>query len=77
MDAKQFTEASGINVKQAVFIVEPDHEQLTRIGDLLDAGDLHPVVEAVLPLSQAPSAYTGEVKRKLGRGKVVVAVAAQ
>jgi NADPH:quinone reductase-like Zn-dependent oxidoreductase len=64
-------------VKQAFFIVEPNHEQLTRIGDLLEAGDLHPVVDAVLPLTHASAAYTGEVRQKRGRGKLVVAVAAQ
>jgi NADPH:quinone reductase-like Zn-dependent oxidoreductase len=64
-------------VKQAFFIVEPHHEQLTRIGELLEAGDLHPVVDAVLPLAQASAAYTGEVRQRRGRGKLVVAVAPQ
>jgi len=64
-------------VKQAFFIVEPNHEQLTRIGDLLKAGDLHPVVDAVLPLTQASAAYTGEVRQRHGCGKLVIAVAAQ
>jgi NADPH:quinone reductase-like Zn-dependent oxidoreductase len=63
-------------VKQAFFIVEPHHAQLTRIGDLLEAGDLHPVVDVVLPLAQASAAYTGEVRQRRGRGKLVVAVAA-
>jgi NADPH:quinone reductase-like Zn-dependent oxidoreductase len=62
-------------VKQAFFIVEPNHEQLIRIGDLLEAGDLHPVVDAVLPLTQASAAYTGEVRERRGRGKLVVTVA--
>ena len=62
-------------VKQAFFIVEPNHEQLIRIGDLLESGDLHPVVDSVLPLAQASSAYAGEVKQRLGRGKLVVTVA--
>ena len=64
-------------VKQAFFIVEPHYEQLTWIGDLLEAGDLHPVVDAVLPLAQASAAYTEEVRQRRGRGKLVVAVAAQ
>jgi NADPH:quinone reductase-like Zn-dependent oxidoreductase len=68
---------SDDRVKQAFFIVEPNHEQLTRIGELLEAGDLHPVVDAVLPLAQASTAYTGEVRQRRGRGKLVVAVAAQ
>ena len=62
-------------VKQAFFIVEPNHQQLIRIGDLLESGALHPVVDAVLPLTQASAAYTGEVRERRGRGKLVVTVA--
>jgi NADPH:quinone reductase-like Zn-dependent oxidoreductase len=70
------SEATGDDrVKQAFFIVEPNGEQLTRIGALLEAGDLHPVVDAVVPFSEAPAAYAGEVKRRAGRGKLVVAIA--
>jgi len=64
-------------VKQAFFIVEPNHTQLTQIGSLLEAGDLRPVVDAVLPLTRASEAYTGEVRQRRGCGKLVVAVAAQ
>lgn len=64
-------------VKQAFFIVEPNHTQLTQIGSLLEAGDLQPVVDAVLPLTRASEAYTGEVRQRRGCGKLVVAVAAQ
>src|SRR5262245_34165805 len=64
-------------VKQAFFIVEPNHEQLSRIHDLLEAGDLRPMVDAVLPLTQVSAAYAGEVRQRRGRGKLVVAVAAQ
>src|SRR5262245_8195246 len=63
-------------VKQAFFIVEPHQEQLTQMGELLEAGELHPVVDAVLPLVQAAAAYTGEVRQRHGRGKLVVAGAA-
>jgi NADPH:quinone reductase-like Zn-dependent oxidoreductase len=61
-------------VKQAFFIVEPNHEQLTRIGKLLETKRLQTVVDAVLPLAQASVAYTGEVKERRGRGKLVIAV---
>jgi hypothetical protein len=64
-------------VKQAFFIVEPNREQLSRIGHMLDVGDLRMVVDAVLPLTQATVAYTGGAVQRRGRGKVVVAVAAQ
>jgi NADPH:quinone reductase-like Zn-dependent oxidoreductase len=62
-------------VKQAFFIVEPNHEQLIHIGDLLASSDLRPVVDAVLPLTQASAAYTGEIRERRGRGKLVVSVA--
>ena len=55
-------------VKHAFFIVEPHQEQLIRIGDLLEAGNLHPVVDAVLPLTQASVAYTGEVRQRRAAG---------
>ncbi|HMF49619.1 MAG TPA: NADP-dependent oxidoreductase [Candidatus Saccharimonadales bacterium] len=61
-------------VKQAFFIVEPNHEQLTRIGQMLDAGDLRTVVDAVVPLAQASAVYTGTVQQRSGRGKLVVVV---
>jgi len=64
-------------VKQAFFIVEPNHEQLTRIAKLLETGRLQTFVDAVLPLAQASAAYTGEVKERRGRGKLVIAVVAQ
>jgi len=64
-------------VKQAFFIVEANHTQLTQIGSLLEAGDLQPVVDAVLPLTLAYEAYTGAVRQRRGCGKLVVDVAAQ
>lgn len=67
---------SDERVKQAFFIVEPNQGQLTRIGELLDAGALHTVVDAVLPFDRAAAAFAGEVPSRLGRGKMVVAVAA-
>src|SRR5215510_4217647 len=68
--------ATDDRVKQAFFIVEPNHEQLTRIGKLLETGRLQTVVDGVLPLAQASAAYTGEVKERRGRGKLVIAVLA-
>jgi NADPH:quinone reductase-like Zn-dependent oxidoreductase len=62
-------------VKQAFFIVEPKQEQLLRIGELLESGDLRTEVDAVLPLGRASAAYAGEVTERRGRGKIVVTVA--
>jgi NADPH:quinone reductase-like Zn-dependent oxidoreductase len=59
--------------KQAFFIVEPNRQQLLEIGKLLEAGDLRPVVDTVLPFSQASAAFTRNIEKK-GRGKLVVTV---
>lgn len=67
---------SDERAQRAFFIVEPNREQLTRIGALLEAGDLHPVVDAVVPFSDAPAAYAGGAQRRHGRGKLVVVFAA-
>jgi len=61
-------------VKQAFFIVEPNGQQLAGIGDLLQAGHLLPVVDAVLPLHRASEAYEGKVEQRNGHGKMVVTV---
>jgi NADPH:quinone reductase-like Zn-dependent oxidoreductase len=70
-------EATDEKVKQAFFIVEPNQKQLAEIGDLLEAGQLRTVVDAVVPLSRASEAYAGGITERLARGKLVVAVAAQ
>jgi NADPH:quinone reductase-like Zn-dependent oxidoreductase len=55
-------------VKQAFFIVEPNRTELIEIGKLLDAGQLQTTVDAVVPFSQAPAAFTGAIRQRLGRG---------
>jgi NADPH:quinone reductase-like Zn-dependent oxidoreductase len=60
--------------KQAFFIVEPNHQQLAEIGNLLEASRLRPLVDMVLPLNQAPEAYTGKLRQWRGRGKLVAEV---
>jgi NADPH:quinone reductase-like Zn-dependent oxidoreductase len=62
-------------VKQAFFIVEPNHDQLVRIADLLGSGALRPLVDTVVPLAQASGAYAAPVRQRRGRGKLVVTVA--
>jgi NADPH:quinone reductase-like Zn-dependent oxidoreductase len=69
--------ATNDRVKQAFFIVEPDPEQLTQIGKLLETRRLRTFVDAVLPLAQASVAYAGEVKERRGHGKLVIAVVAE
>jgi len=58
-------------VKESFFIVEPNQKQLMEVARLLDAGELRPVVDSVVPLSGAPDVFSGKAPRQ-GRGKVVV-----
>jgi NADPH:quinone reductase-like Zn-dependent oxidoreductase len=53
--------------------VEPDHTGLEKLAELVDAGQLRPHVEHVLPLAEAAKAHelaeTGHTK-----GKIVLTV---
>ena len=62
---------SDERVRQAFFIVEPNHTQLVEVGRLFEAGKLHAVLDTALPVSAATEAYAGTFPRK-GRGKLVV-----
>ncbi len=64
------------DVRFAFFIVEPNRDELVQIGALIDAGQLHPVVDTVLPLSQARQAYEQAAKGHT-RGKIVLRVEAE
>jgi NADPH:quinone reductase-like Zn-dependent oxidoreductase len=56
------------------FIVTPDRDQLATIAHLVDNGRLTPVVDRVLPLADARTAYAG-LPAGHRRGKVVLHVA--
>ena len=58
--------------KKAFFIVEPNHEQLTEIGEMLESGQLRVFVDEEVPFSSAAAAYNRETKRTHGYGKTVV-----
>jgi NADPH:quinone reductase-like Zn-dependent oxidoreductase len=64
----------GHAVRFVWFIVEPNREQLVQIGELIDAGKLRPIIDAVFPLSQARQAYKQGTKGHM-RGKIVLRVA--
>ena len=49
--------------------MEPNAEQLRKIGDLLEKKRLRTVVDTVLPLSEASAAYAGKVVSEAGPGK--------
>jgi NADPH:quinone reductase-like Zn-dependent oxidoreductase len=65
--------AKGFGIKAASILVKPDCSELVQLARLIDAGILHPVIEAVYSLSQARLAYEHGL---LGhnRGKVVLQV---
>jgi NADPH:quinone reductase-like Zn-dependent oxidoreductase len=60
--------ARDARVRAAFFIVEPDRAQLDEIARRIDAGELRPVVGAVVPLAEARRAY----ETKPARGKTVL-----
>jgi NADPH:quinone reductase-like Zn-dependent oxidoreductase len=57
------------------FIVEPDHEQLTELTALVDAGELRVEVDSVFSLEEAGAAFE-RVAARGKRGKVVLEVGA-
>jgi NADPH:quinone reductase-like Zn-dependent oxidoreductase len=44
----------------AFFVVEPDRPMLTELAQMIDAGDIRPVVGAVTPLSQGAEAFAAK-----------------
>lgn len=65
------TIASSDEKDPAFFIVEPSREQLTQVGELIDARKLRVIVDRALEFDQAPAAYVGALERSC-RGKLVV-----
>lgn len=65
--------ATKYGVRGVSFLVQPNRIQLTKIAQLIDAGIVRPIVEAVFPLSRAREAYE---RGLLGhnRGKLVLQV---
>jgi NADPH:quinone reductase-like Zn-dependent oxidoreductase len=61
-------------VKDAFFIVEPNQQQLLEVANLLDQGKLKTFVNAVVPFTEASTAYSGAVRNKRGYGKVVISL---
>jgi NADPH:quinone reductase-like Zn-dependent oxidoreductase len=63
----------GHEARFAWFVVEPNRQQLIQLGTLIDAGHLRPIIDTVLPLSQARQAYAQGAKGHT-RGKIVLRV---
>jgi NADPH:quinone reductase-like Zn-dependent oxidoreductase len=68
-----FAEAQAYNVRPVWFVVQPNREQLVQIGTLIDEGKVRPIIDTVLPLSQARQAYEQGAKGHT-RGKIVLRV---
>src|SRR5499433_2556674 len=64
--------ADDERTKQALFFIEPNRRQLCDIAAMLDAGQLRPVVGAVIPFAQAAMAFAREPVRNRRPGKTVV-----
>jgi NADPH:quinone reductase-like Zn-dependent oxidoreductase len=60
-------------VRPVWFVVEPNRRQLIQLGTLIDAGQIRPIIETVLPLSEARQAYEQGAKGHT-RGKIVLRV---
>jgi NADPH:quinone reductase-like Zn-dependent oxidoreductase len=68
---KEKGDSYGIDAKW--FIVHPSKDQLVRIGELIDSGQVRPVVDKILPLSHTTQAYEG-AKGVHKHGKIVLRV---
>lgn len=55
------------------FIVHPSRDQLIQIGELIDSEHVKPIVDTILPLSEASQAYEG-AKCTHKSGKIVLRV---
>jgi NADPH:quinone reductase-like Zn-dependent oxidoreductase len=66
----------GHDVRFVWFIVTPNQKQLIQIGELIDAGQLRPIIDTVFPLSEARQANEQAAKGHT-RGKIVLRVASK
>ncbi len=55
------------------FVVEPNGQQLSQIGQLLDSGQIRPIVDRVFPLAEARQAFE-ESEKGHAQGKIVLRV---
>ena len=73
MSRKIRSRANKRNVAYSFLFVRPDGDQLTEIGELLDAQRIKPVIDKVFPFDQAKEALEYLAKGH-ARGKVVVSI---
>jgi NADPH:quinone reductase-like Zn-dependent oxidoreductase len=66
-------ESADQRARDAFFIVRADGEQLTRLGRMIDAGELRVFLKAVYPLDAASDAYARAQQGGM-RGKIALTV---
>lgn len=66
-------QAKAQSVRALFFVVQPNRAELIQIGDLIDAGQVQPVIETVFPLSEAPQAFERALSGHT-RGKIILRV---
>lgn len=65
--------AAKHSVRSARVVVQPNADQLTRIAALIDGSWIKPIIEAVLPLTEAPRSHELSQSGHT-RGKIVLSV---
>jgi NADPH:quinone reductase-like Zn-dependent oxidoreductase len=66
-------QAAAFGVRACFFIVQPNREQLIHLGNLIDAGQLRPIIERVFPLREASQAFEQALQGHT-RGKIILRV---
>ncbi len=66
-------QAKAQSVRALFFVVQPNRAELIQIGDLIDAGQVQPVIETVFPLSEARQAFERALSGHT-RGKIILRV---
>jgi NADPH:quinone reductase-like Zn-dependent oxidoreductase len=66
-------QAKAHNVRAVFFVVQPNRAELIQIGDLIDVGQIRPVIEAVFPLREARQAFERGLSGHT-RGKIILRV---
>lgn len=67
-------EAAALEITALYFVVEPNRAQLIELATLIDAGHIRPIIEKVVPLAEAQTAFEWSAQRH-GPGKIVLRVA--
>ncbi len=67
----EFTESYGVRADR--FLVAPNAAQLTRLAQMIDAGQIKPFIDTAFPLTEAAKLHIHDETRR-PRGKLVLSV---